>query len=399
MIKLYTAFTSEIDNPEAAVAEVLEQLKPDKAMLKNSVGIIHFYYEFTETGVYQALAEALPFDVVGCASASIGVSGKYGDLALSVTLITSDDVDIRVDTYKNANGKSRDAMSGELTALFADISAKERPKLVLSFMPMMQHFSGDDLIASSDALSEPLLLFGTIAMIIKDERSTNIVVSNDVISNDILVFVSFYGEFEPKFTVVTSLGEGGDSETFGRAIVTESEGAVLKAVNGISAVDFLVKQGIITEDRKYDTDAVSAVPALLTRKDGTRVVRAFLGAVDETDYIFSAGNIENGAEISFFCLNGEKTIKSAEHAMNDILASKERSFIAFSCAGRAWSLGSNYLNELRKISEIYEAAKKTNAAGEYCVSYSAGEICPAVNRNGEFVNTLHNYTMIFCSFA
>jgi hypothetical protein len=62
MLKMYTAFTSQIDSPEAAAAEIRAQLEPEKNMLKNTVGIAAFFNEYAENGVYKAVAAALPFD-------------------------------------------------------------------------------------------------------------------------------------------------------------------------------------------------------------------------------------------------------------------------------------------------------------------------------------------------
>jgi hypothetical protein len=45
LIKLYTAFTKEIDG-KAAVREICEQLNPAENALKNTIGIMHFYCEF-----------------------------------------------------------------------------------------------------------------------------------------------------------------------------------------------------------------------------------------------------------------------------------------------------------------------------------------------------------------
>ena len=399
MVKLYAAFTKELDNPEAAVREITEQLKPSETVLKNAVGIVQFYYEYTETGVYEALVEALPFDLVGCATTSIGASGRYGDLAMSVTLITSDDVNFTVRTFHDMDKKSREIITEETTLLFAELSKSEKPKMVLSFMSMYQHFSGDDLIAAADALPETLPLFGTLAFSDEGRQEANVVVSGGEISSNIMAFIAFYGNFEPKFRIHTAFDY---DEAFGEdAEITDADGAVLKTVNGMSSVDFLIKQGVIT-DRSVitgDTNVVGSIPAILTRQDGSKVARAFLGLVDgEPDYVYSAGHIDVGSKISFSCMDSEKTLLGAEKLMTDISASNERNFIAFSCAARAWSFGSLYLDEVKKMAQSYEKYRKTNMPIEYCISYSAGEICPIVNMNGKLVNALHNYSLISCSF-
>ena len=403
MIKLYTAFTNELDDPKAAIREIIKQLKLNETMLKNSVGIVQFHLEFIQTGIYQALVEALPFELVGCVTTSVGVNGQYGDFALSVALITSDDVKFTVRTFQNFDKKPREKIADELTLLFTELSESEKPKMVFSFMPLLQEFSGDDLVAVVNALPKSFPLFGTIALngVNYGDGPEAFLVSNGMnYSHTIMAFVALYGDFEPKFRVTTSFDF---EETFGEvAEITDSDGAVLKKVNGMAAVDFLIKQGGITDRSEItgDTNVVSSIPSILTRKDGTKVARAFLGIVDgDPDYVFSAGHLEVGSKISFSCLDGEKTLLSAEKLITEISASNERNFIAFSCAARAWSFGSQYLDEVKKIALWSDEYRKRNTPIEYSISYSAGEICPVLNEKGELVNTLHNFTLISCSFG
>ena len=65
MIKALTAYTSEVDDVEAAVSEILEQLKPGFGLLKNSIGILACYADFVSSGAVRKICAALPFDVVG----------------------------------------------------------------------------------------------------------------------------------------------------------------------------------------------------------------------------------------------------------------------------------------------------------------------------------------------
>ncbi|MDR2694924.1 MAG: hypothetical protein LBC79_00900, partial [Deltaproteobacteria bacterium] len=116
MIKLYTALTKEIDDAAAAVGEIIGQLKPEENALKNTIGIVQFHHEFAETGVYQAIVEALPFEVVGCVSTFIGICGQYGDFSLSVTMLASDDVNFSIRTLEDLDTKPREQIFQEITA-------------------------------------------------------------------------------------------------------------------------------------------------------------------------------------------------------------------------------------------------------------------------------------------
>ena len=128
MHKFYTAFTKEIDNPEAAVRDITEQLKPEENMLKNTVGIVHFYYEFAETGVCRAIADALPFELVGCVSSYSATNGGYGDIFLSVTMLTSDQAEFSVKILEDMDAKPREHISREITRLFEELCLEKNPK-------------------------------------------------------------------------------------------------------------------------------------------------------------------------------------------------------------------------------------------------------------------------------
>ena len=398
MIQIYTAFTREIDDPEEAVREIIEQIKPAENMLANTIGIVQFHHEFAETGVYQAIAGALPFEIVGCATSFISTNDQYGEFSLAVTMLTADDVNFSVWTLENADAKSREQIFDEITQISAGMCVRETPKMVMPFLSQLTHFSGDDLITMVNALRNPFPLFGTIAFSEENKKGNNIVVQGGKISCDMYAFAAFYGDLEPTFRVTTSFDY--DENLGDTAEISDAEGPVLKAVNGIPTAEYLRKKGLLNEASISGNWSVWVVPAIMTRLDGSKVARAFLGVVPGTNDIYSAGALEMGAKISFAYMNREKTLSSAERLLEQIDAANENNIIAFSCAARSWSLDSQYLAEINKIAECADKYRqKNNVPLNYCVSYSAGEICPLLNDNGELVNTLHNYTLISCSFS
>jgi small ligand-binding sensory domain FIST len=180
------------------------------------------------------------------------------------------------------------------------------------------------------------------------------------------------------------------------AVISEADGTILKSVNGLSALAYLKAKGMVTSDNAVE-GSVWALPAILNYSNGTQVVRAFLGVVEGTEYIFASGVVEQGATISFTYMDAEKTLASADKLLEDVRTAKENGLVLYSCAARAWSLGTNYFAEAKKIvtqAEQYRADFGTNL--EY-VAYSGGEICPVVDNNGKLINVLHNYTLTSCA--
>lgn len=398
MTKLYTAFSREMDDPEVAVPQICAQLDLEKNMLKNTVGIVHFCYEFVDTGVLQAIADALPFELAGCVSSYTAIGGVYGDAAISVTMITSDDDDFSIHVMEGIGGKSAEQIESEITQLFTALAENKQTKMVLPFMVPLQHFSGDALVACVNALPMPLPIFGTLAYNLDSIDGTNYVMGNGKISDDIFAFVAFSGGMEPKFHVTTALAYDDDFGETGN--ITEASGPVLKAVNGMPALSYLKKRGMIASDNSVVGSGMWAVPAILTYPNGTKTVRAFLGVVEGTESIFATGSMEAGAQIKFAYLDGDKTIASAEKLIQTLTESKQNDIIAYSCAARAWSLGASYFAETQKISECADEYLRVNGEPlNYNLAYSGGEICPVIDNDGKLINMLHNYTLIACTFS
>jgi len=396
MIKFYTGFTKEIDNAEAAVREICEQLNPSVNALENTIGIIHFYYEFAETGVCQAIIDALPFEVAGCVSSYSAAGGEYGDIALCVTMITSDGADFSIRILEEVDKKSRELIFDEISQLCEELCAEEKPKMVMPFIPPLQHFGGDELVSFVNALPDPFPMFGTISFNTEDKKGSNVVVGGGKISSA-FAFIAFYGDVEPTFHVTTAFAF--DESFGGVAEITESDGLVLKKINDVTALNYLREQGVITSDNAVVGSGIWAIPAILTYPNGTKVVRAFLGVVEGTEFIISTGKMEVGTYIKFAFVDGDKTLSSAENLIKDLFETKKTDVIAYSCAARAWSLGAKFFAEAQKIAECAEGYQfGQDDPFNYSVAYSGGEICPVLDNTGKLVNALHNYTLIACSF-
>ncbi|MCL2064239.1 MAG: FIST C-terminal domain-containing protein [Candidatus Cloacimonetes bacterium] len=398
MIKLYTAITKEVDDPKKAVEEISEQLNFKENMLKNTVGIVHYYYEYIETGVFEALAEALPFKMVGCVTAYVAASGGFGDAALTITMLTSDDADFSIFSLNDLGKKSHEIISEELKNLFHEMSKKETPKVAMTFMSPLKNYSGDDLVAVANSIEKTIPIFGTLAFYLGQDEFHEQIITNNAVSADSLVLLAIYGDVNPKFHVSTSFDFDESLDTGG--VITEADGPTLKAVNGISAVQYLKNQDMLTTDNAVFGSAIWAVPAILSYPSGTKVVRAFVTIIDGTEYILATGSMDTGAKIKFSFLDGDKTLASAKKLINDLTDKKENDVIAYSCGARAWALGVNHSGEAKIFEETGSIFKqKYSVPLNYCVAYSGGEICPILNDEGKLVNTLHNYTLIACSFG
>jgi hypothetical protein len=390
---MYTAFTEQIDDPEAAVREILEQLKPEENKLKNTIGIVHFYHEFVETDVCKAIAAALHFDTVGGVSSYVGTADRYGDIALTVTMLTSDDVNFSIRVVEDVSAKPAEQVTDEVTRMCAELCAKEQPKLVMPFLAMGRYFTGDNLVNIVNALPEPFPLYGTVAFNMNMVEGTHFTMLNDKASSDMHVFVALYGNIEPKFHIVSAFFD--EDFQSGFATITGAEESVLKSIDGISTLQYLKEHRIIS-----GTSTLVVLPAVLIYPNGTQVVRAFPGLVEGTEFFWATGSIKEGGKIKFAHLDSNKTVVSAEHIMKELTKLKENDVMMYSCVARVWSLGKKYFAEAQEIVARADDYQQTNNVPlNYSLAYSGGEICPIWDKDGKMINILHNYTLVACTFS
>ena len=395
MIKFYTALTSEIDDPEAAAQEILAQLNPAENALKNTIGIIFFYRDFARDDIWKRFSDALPFELAGCASAYIGADGQQGEFVISVTMFTSDDCYFAVRTVDDMDKKKRPDLKEEITQLGRELYAKEKPKMVMPFLPPIPHYSINNIYLNLNTPDEDVMLFGMQVFNMIDSQDANFVLGNGKMSDSMCAFVAFYGNFKPEFYIGTSFL---DKKTLGEeAEITESDGAILKSVNGIPALEYFRKKGLVSSDKAGTS--MMAIPARLTYINGTKVGCAFLGIVKDTEYVFAARGLEPGAKITLSYLEGEETLLNTENLIKEVMEAKRKDLLIFISAARVWSLGSKFYAELQKIADLARAFESENKAPfRYSAAYTGSEICPVFDKSGSYKNIVHNYTFAVCSF-
>ena len=395
MIKFYTALTSEIDEPEEAAREILMQLDPEKNALKNTIGIIFFYRDFAKGDIWKRFIDAMPFEIAGCASPFSGACGQHGEFVISVIMFTSDDCYFSVRTVDDMDKKGRQDIKDEITKLGSELYSPEKPKMVMPFLPPIPHYSINDIYLNLNTPEEDVKLFGMQVFNIIDSNNANYVLGNGKMSDSMCAFVAFYGNFKPEFHIGTSFK---NDRTLGEeAEITESVGAILKSVNGIPALEYFRRKGLISSDNAETS--MMAIPARLTYANGSKVGCAFLGTVRGTEYVFAARSLERGAKITLSYLESEETLLNAENQIKEVIEAKRKDILIFISAARVWSLGSNFFAELQRIAGLAkELETKNGEPFKYSAAYAGSELCPVPAENGNYVNMSHNYTFAICSF-
>lgn len=382
MIKSFSATTREIDDAEAACAEITATLDLEKNMLKNSLGIISCFSEFNETGVLRAICDSLPFDCIGATTCLSSSCREMDQIIFSITVLTSDDCSfqtIEIPVTENFEDSAACAISEKFKEF------KEPPKLLLTYFPLLWSESADKLLAKIDRATSGIPLFGTIAVDHTIDFSTSKTILNGTMYNDTIILGAIYGNLKCSFEVA-SLDESKIRKQ--KAIITESEGNTLITVNGIPAFEYFEEIGLT---RAELTRGIGVVPLVVDHNDGTIPIARGVYTLTPEDHVVCGGSMPAGSTIALGRLDMEDILKTTEKTLTSF-AEKDCVILCYSCMARYFALGAHSTAEVEKFVEIM-------GDSPYLFAYSGGEICPLPDKQGCLKNYYHSYTIVFCKLS
>ena len=382
MIKSLIAVTREIDDPKAALGEIINALDLEKNLLKNSLGIITCFSEFEETGVLKTICDALPFDCIGSTTCLCASGQDIDQILLTVTVLTSDECSFK-STVIPISGKYEDSINSSISALLAQFG--EKPALLLSYFPLMNTVSGDMILSAIDRATGGIPLFGTTTVDHKMDYSSAKTIRNGEAFRESAVLAAVCGAVNFSFEIA-SINE--DKIWKQKAVITESQGNLLMGVNGEPALDYLEKIGLTKTDI---ATGLGVLPLVLDHKDGTKpVARAVFTSTPE-GYAVCGGAMPKDVLLSLGRIDMEDVLYTTEKALGP-LAEKNCLILSYSCIARYLVLGTNTMAEAEKVKEVAGDTK-------YLYACSGGEICPLPDADGKLKNYYHNYTNVFCKIS
>jgi hypothetical protein len=389
MMRTLTAFTENIDDPAAAAAEIRAQLEKGEGLLKNSVGIIACHYEFVLSGTAKAICESLSFDVAGTISSAQALNDAAGctrgTLFLTLLVLTSDEISFKAgitDSLKSEPGK-------QIEKAYRSLSGAVRPSLVFAFAPFMVENSGDEYVNVLSRVSGGVPCFGTLAVDDTSDFRECYMVYKGEHYRDRMALVLCYGSINPKFYLASISEEKLLDKT---ALITSSEGHILKGVNGKPVVEFFEDLGLTkASETSY---AMTSLPFMLDYGDGTPMVSKVFIGLNEQKHAICAGAMPEGSTLYIGVFDKDDVLQTTGKLIKKALAETPHPsvIIAYSCISRSMSLGSGIFAEIDLIQK--ETAGKVTAL----TAYSGGEICPTQINETAAINRFHNNTIILCVF-
>jgi len=392
MIQSFTLFTAEIDDVETAVAEILAQLDEKNGLLKNSIGLLHCYSDFIESGVVEALEGALPFDILGTTTLGTATRGSEELAELTILVLTSDDVTF-VTGLSEPILEENEAIITDAYKEAATAAGKfgEKPALMINYAPLLLNVGGDFFVKAATAATGGAPVFGTLAVDDNlDYHDSQVLYKGDAYK-DRLAFLLLFGDVTPKF-YLASISE--EKVLRDKGVVTDATGNQLREINDVSVSDYLSSIGL-TKEEDGTISGINAHPFVVDYNDGTVPVVRIMFAITPEGYAVCGGDIPVGATLSVGFIDGDEVVKATVERLDEIISSeKPNALLIFSCVGRYFSLGYNTSREADEVSSVLD-----DTDIPYTLSYSGGELCPTQSTEGdaELTNRFHNDTFIVCA--
>lgn len=305
MIKTFSAFTHEIDDVDAAVAEVLQQLdlEGENKLLTHTVGIVSCFADYVESGVWKALCEKLPFEILGTTTIENMVNGEIGETMLALLVLTSDELVFATASSAPITAEEPEALRELYQSALSKLPGK--PSLMLSFAPLLSNFGSDFYVDCMRDISENVPDFGTLAVDHNADYHDAQVLLNGDSWRDRFAILLVHGPIQPRFFV----GSISEDRVFAeKGVVTASMGNQLQTVNGMLAIDFLQSLGL-SKNEEGGITGINTFPIIVDYNDGTTPVARAMFAMTPDGYAVCGGNIPVGATLSIGSFDAEEAFK------------------------------------------------------------------------------------------
>ena len=384
-MKLLNAWTLELDDPAIAVSEILDQLNLERNAQKNSVGLITCSYDFIEAGMVQEICNALPFDVVGCTTLTNASNEEAGSMLLCLTVLTADDCQF-VTAVTESIAKD---LEGATTAAAkqAKDSLPGPARLTFAFLPRFGGLGGEEALSALDKALDSTPLFGTVACDYDTANYSNShTIRNGECFKDRISFVLISGNVNPRFVMLTTSEQNLKKQ---QAIITSSEGSILKRINNMTAKEYFESIGLTS---RRGVEAMSSVPFMVDYADGAQPIARAIYCLNDDGSAVCGGAMPEGSGLYIGKMEVEDILQTAEKSSKTLLESDDlNGIVMFPCLGRYMVLAMDPMAEINTVRDIIGDRIPWHFA------YSGGECCPVYASDGQPINRFHNFTFIGCA--
>ncbi|MDR0944279.1 MAG: hypothetical protein LBM41_07090 [Ruminococcus sp.] len=388
-MKVFIARTSEVDDKEAALKFISDQIAAEGSLEKNTVGMLCCHYEFVLSGVAEYIAKNLPFPVVGTSTTLVGYNGagneddeyNEGQFRLSITVISSDDISF---TTVISEPLTPETKADEVCKKQFEEIGKQ--KLGIMMFPNIILTDFQALLDCATTYTKAQIFGGSAV----DDSPTYIencfVFAKGVAYRDRAVFLFMNGNINPHFSTIVVTK---DKYLKGKAIITEARGNEIISLNGRPVTDFLSSLGFNLTGSKEN--AINSAVMIVDDGDGDEYGRSMMYLTPE-NHLFVGGNVTTGATVSVAMFEKKAVLDASAASTAEMLAAHPDAKVAFisSCETRHVLLGSNTFDG--------ENMLRNQLGGlPFSLAYAGGEVCPSNASTPENpINRIFNQSYCIC---
>lgn len=402
-MKTKFALTSEIDDIDSAVEDLMHQVNDGFTLLKNTCGILFCASDMDQKSLLEKLGEKFPYDIIGGTTIAV-VTNEKGlcEMGICLMVFTADDCEFIAEISEPVQP---DDVESAVAKVYDKIvkKASSEVKTVFILPPYNIDIMMDWYTKSFNKLAPNIPVFGGIPSY-RGEDDKCATLFNGNIYPDRLVLLAVTGNFRPFF--VTQKISGSVVER--KRKVTAAKFNTVYEVNGQPFTEYLRELGFSLEEMTKSNSKVTFVanPLLLENvpiegHEDVSFVRGLHKVDLEEGSATSIGEIPEGAVLSVCSLRRDDIAEAAFHAMDEVkeqIAQRAEegyeynSIFMVSCVGRyIFMMPKNSMEADNLLSVLPEGM----TLGGF---YSYGEIAPAYNMKKEQYNFLHNESLVMCVF-
>ncbi|MDR2351978.1 MAG: FIST C-terminal domain-containing protein [Deltaproteobacteria bacterium] len=400
-MRILRATAGELEEPHEALAQINSAVEKQGGLLKYTVGLVSCNFEFLDTGTFCYLAENLNFPIFGLTTTSNATNGEVEPFQFSLLIFTSDleqfslglsdpFVDPTIPPQEeNVNAKIlRTRKNFEKLYQEGISQLSGPPTLGIVCFPLIYGFSDEILTQSLFRLTQ-IPFFGSFPVenYHAQRRRYPSVLFHEEDYQDRAALLLFQG-ITPKFFYTDTFK---DSIARQKAIITKSEGNILREVNDRPVVDFLLELGMVQKNLLL---SINSNPFVIYKKNTEKYQPRIAHELLPDGGILCNGPLPQGSILSLGIMDKEGILNSAQ-----TLFERVKNFpgltgaLIYSCLNRQLNLFWDDFREIKLLDSMMG-----EDAPPWLMSYSGGEICPTRGPEGDMVNSFLNLSAIALAF-
>lgn len=399
-MKSITVLTYELDDIDAAAADLIKQIKGGIEFGTDTVAFLHAQPDMDIYGLTMKLRTELGLPIIGGTTAGGALLSNKGhhELAVILHIMTADDCNFAYSISDSLSYEPEQRIINVYNEALLKLKKKgasDKPKIAFCITSLVEGCSPDEQLSILNDISNALPVFGYVAADDFDFVNQKVFL-NDVCGNDVMALLLIEGNVNPLFEVKTLVG----TQNLSRSKVTKANKNIIIEIDDKPAYEYIKSFPFINANVSVLWNYQFFVEIQSEEgNDNTLISRALNSYDAETGEIFSFANIPQNSFISLQYCEGSDVIKSCESALLEVLkkineatengSSYSTVFIA-SCSLRNMFLADKKDAEGNLISKLIPLELTTSGV------YAYSEIAPTVITDGKAVNRLHNATFTVC---